>query len=128
MKSWFSDVKKIFLEFVSFDSPRAVVVNLSVILGGLAAVPTSVLSQGPGLCVFKHFLLPLVFNGDCPSDGFFAGCSCPACGMTRGMSRLLHGDPSGAWRFNRMVFVVLAVMVGLIVVNAVRIVRQRKKK
>lgn len=118
-------LKKLFLEIISFGSPRAIVFNLSSILVLLATIPTEHLKYSPVKCVFKHFLLPLIFNGSCPEDGLFASCNCPACGLTRAMSRLLHGDVSGAYNFNKLVFLVLIAMVAVIIVNVIKMVKKK---
>ena len=120
-------IKKIFLDHVGFNTSFARFFNLSVILGFLAVYPTSLLGNLPFKCVFKNFLLPLIFRGNCPTTGLFAGCECPACGLTRGMSRLLHGDLAGAWAYNKLVFIVFAVMVILIVYNLVLFIKEYKK-
>lgn len=117
-------LKDIFLNLLSFDSPRARVFNLSFILIFLRIVPTETLASSPVKCVFKYYLFPLIFRGHCPATGIFAGCNCPACGITRGMSRLLRGDFVGAWNFNKMVFVVFAVMIVLIVFNALKLLQK----
>ena len=113
-----------FLELLGFSTPRAVVIDLVLILAVLAFVPTELLVYSPVKCVFKNVLFPLLFRGSCPTSGPFAGCDCPACGMTRGMSRLLHGDLAGAWAYNPLVFVVAALMVVLLIVNGVRWARK----
>ncbi len=118
--------KKFFLSFLSFDNPKTIVFNLTSILVILAVVPTKYLVYSPVKCIFRNVILPLIFRGSCPLTGFFAGCQCPACGMTRAMSRLLHGDVIGAWYFNRGVFLVLVVMIILIGVNVVKIIQKRK--
>ena len=120
-------LKKLFLDHVGFNSPFSRFFNLSFILGFLAVYPTSSLGKLPFKCVFKNAILPLIFRGNCPTTGLFANCECPACGMTRAMSRLMHGDFVGAWSFNKMVFVVFAVMVVLIVYNLVLFIKQYKK-
>ncbi|MFA6461275.1 MAG: DUF2752 domain-containing protein [Candidatus Woesearchaeota archaeon] len=63
-------------------------------------------------------IIPLFFHNHCPITGFFSGCNCPACGLTRAMSHLLHGEVSLAWGYNKGVFLVLLVMISLIVINA----------
>jgi hypothetical protein len=48
-------------------------------------------------------------------SGFFPACpfrmltgfSCPGCGSTRGLHRLVHGDVVGAFEFNPLMFVSL---------------------
>ena len=127
MRVRFAEIKRIFLDLVSFNTPQAKVFNLSAILIALASVPTKYLSYSPVKCVFKNVILPLVFRGNCPTSGIFAGCECPACGMTRAMSRLLHGDIVGAYNFNKGVFLVLLVMLVLIAINLVKSVREYKK-
>jgi len=109
--------KKIFFDIVSFGTPEAIIFNLIVILLILAIIPTSSLGYLPTKCIFKNIILPIVFNGECPETGIFAGCECPACGMTRAMSRLLHGDLNGAWNFNKGVFIVFSAMLAIIIIN-----------
>ncbi|MCK5282459.1 MAG: DUF2752 domain-containing protein [Nanoarchaeota archaeon] len=123
----FKKIKTIFFDILSFGTPQAKVFNLSSILLILASVPTEYLKYSPVKCVFKHFLLPLIFNGTCPIDGIFANCNCPACGLTRGMSRLLHGDIGGALKFNRLVLIVFFVMLTLIIINIIKSVQFFKK-
>ena len=125
MNSFFS----FFLDVVSFNTPKARAFNLSAIFALLAIIPTSYLESFPIKCVFKHFLIPLFFNGSCPIDGIFSGCNCPACGMTRGMSRLLHGDFTGAYDYNKLVFLVFLLMAGVLIWNVyVLIFRVKTKK
>jgi len=120
-------IKNIFLDILSFGTPQAKVFNLTSILLILKIAPTNYLYYSPIKCVFKHFLLPIIFNGNCPTDGIFAYCNCPACGMTRAMSRLLHGDLIGAWNFNKLVFIVFFVMVVLIIINLIKSIKYYKK-
>jgi hypothetical protein len=112
--NWRSKLNKFFFELISFSTPLARVINLSLIILILAVVPTGLLYHNPVKCVFKTVILPVIFD-NCPTSGFFMDCNCPACGMTRGMSRLLHGDLIGAWNFNRMVFIVFLVMLIIII-------------
>ncbi len=113
--------KELFLEHLSFGSPRAIVVNLSGILVYLAAVPTSWVESGRSYCVFKNVIFPAVFAGHCPTPG----CSCPACGLTRGMSNLLHGNLSAALQFNILTPAVLVTMLALIAINAFRVLKRK---
>lgn len=120
-------IKNIFFDLLSFGTPQAKVFNLSSILLILSVIPTKSLGILPIRCVFKHFLLPLIFNGNCPTSGIFAGCNCPACGLTRAMSRLLHGDLIGAWNFNKIVFIVFGIMIILIIINLIKSIKYYKK-
>ena len=117
-----------FLSLLSFNNPGAIVINLSSILIALTIIPSKYIEYSPFKCVFKNLLLPLIFGGVCPTTGFFTNCNCPACGMTRGMSRLLHGDWRGALNYNRMVIVVFVVMVILIMVNIITLIRRKDYK
>jgi len=105
-----NQAKKVILDFVSFGTPQTRFINLFLILFFLAIFPTNALTYSPFKCVFKNLILPLIFNGNCPITGFFADCECPACGLTRALSSLLHGDIYVAWNFNPLVFVLLPVM------------------
>ena len=108
------------LDCISFNSPQAIVFNLCAIFLILIILPAESLAHSPFHCIFKHYIIPFFLGGNCPTSGFFAGCRCPGCGLTRGMSRLLHGDIAGAIEFNVLVIPVFIVMVGLIVVNIKR--------
>jgi hypothetical protein len=118
---------KTILEIISFGTPKAIVFNLTSILLILAAIPTNYLAYSPTKCVFKTFILPILFNGHCPATGIFSGCQCPACGLTRAMSRLLHGDFVGALNYNKIVFLVLSVMIVVIIINVAKIIRENKE-
>lgn len=110
-----------FLDCAGFRTQKAIVFNLSFIILLLAIIPTDTLANTPVKCVFKHLILPTIFQGDCPETGVFAGCNCPACGLTRGMSRLLHGDMDGALSFNPLTIPLFIIMISLIIINTIRI-------
>lgn len=95
---------RLLLEHLAFDSPRARTLNLLGILGLATAIPTDRLHWLPVRSVWEN-----VF-------GFRPYSS----GMTRALSRLLHGDLEGAWAFNPLVYVVLPLILGLIGWNAWR--------
>ena len=118
---------KTLLDIISFGTPKAIVFNLASILLILAAVPTKYLIYSPARCIFKNFVLPLIFNGNCPTTGLFTGCQCPACGLTHAMSRLLHGDYVGALSYNKLVFLVLITMIIIIIINITKIVKEKKE-
>ena len=102
---------------ISFNGPGAIAFNLISILLLLAFLPLNYASNFPLKCIFNTYVLPWVYGGNCPSTGLFAHCECPACGLTRALSQLLHGDWSGAFILNKIAFVVVLVMLILIIIN-----------
>jgi hypothetical protein len=134
MKKQNQSIQKIgsfFLECISFSTPRAIVFNLTTIICILAIIPTELISQKTIIpCIYKNFIIPNVlglFNMTCPLTGVFTGCNCPACGLTRSVSRLLHFDIIGSIRYNIMGIPVVAVMLGLIGVNVRKILKSKSK-
>ena len=117
-------IKDFLLELLSFSTPRAIVINMSSIFLALRILPTTSLVGSPIKCVFKTYIIPLFFTS-CPTSGFFAFCNCPACGLTRAMSRLLHGDLSGAISYNKLVIPVFGIMLFLLVLNVFRIYKNK---
>jgi hypothetical protein len=71
----------------------------------LAAAPVQWFEHGPTLCLWKRFF----------------GIECLGCGMTRALSRLLHGDLAAALAHNRLVVVVFP----LLAVSIVRAIIHR---
>lgn len=95
---------RVLLEHLAFDSPRARTLNFLGILLLAAIIPTDRLDWLPVRSVWEN-----VF-------GFRPYSS----GMTRALSRLMHGDLEGAWAFNPLVFAVFTLIVGLVAWNAWR--------
>jgi len=124
LKNFFSFI----FELVSFDSARAIVLDISLIFIALVSIPTSWLDASPAKCIFREYLLPLIFGNNCPTSGIFAGCTCPACGMTHALSRLLHLDVMGAGGYNRGVFLVFAVMLFLLTYNALKWIKTQRTR
>ena len=116
-------VKSTFFEFLSFNSERAKVVNLSSILLFLTIIPTKVIENGHSICIFKNFIFPTLFGEGC---SFIGGCDCPACGMTRSISNILHGNIKRAWSFNKLAFIALTIMVALIIINAIKLIKGKR--
>jgi hypothetical protein len=104
------NIGQILKEFLSFGSPRAVVANFSMIFIIIGIVPTAFWDTAPDLCIWHRFILPIVFNNNCPSAGIFADCHIPSCGLTHAFSALLHGNFSDAYSFNHLVYFVLTIM------------------
>jgi hypothetical protein len=91
-------------DHASFRTPRATVLNFSAILLLLALLPTDRLGWVPVRSVWEN-----VFHFKPYSSG-----------MMRALSRLLHGDFQGSLAYNRLAIPVLAVILGLVAVNARR--------
>jgi len=121
------NIKKLVLDMVSFNTPQAIAINIAIIFLLLVILPTSALQNSPVPCVFKNYILPFVFRGHCPSSGIFANCECPGCGMTRALSRFLHGDLMGALAYNKLVLVLFSVMIVLLVWNILKSIGYYKK-
>ncbi len=116
-------IKSVFLEFLSFDSERAKIINLSSILLFLTVIPTKIIENGHSICIFKNFIFPMLFGEDC---SFLGGCDCPACGMTRSFSNILHGNIKIAWSFNKLAFISLTIMVALVIINAIKLIKGKR--
>ena len=104
-----------FFDLISFNGPRAIVINLGLILLLLFLLPTSIVLQGPKISLYQNVVPLLVKN--CPNAGFFSNCELPSYGLTRGMSRLLHGDVAGALSYNRGTIYLFLVMLVLLIIN-----------
>jgi|SRR3989344_1410966 len=103
--------KYFLFDLLSFNTPQARVINITLIFLIAALVPTDKLHYLPVRSVWKD-----VFHIELYSVG-----------LTRAMSRLFHGDLIGAWNFNKLVFPVLAVMLSLLVLNLIKSIKFYKK-
>ena len=63
----------------------------------LVALPTRWLAAAPNVCIIRRV----------------TGRPCPGCGMTRALSRLAHGDPRGAWRYNTRVTLAAPLLIAM---------------
>lgn len=104
-------VRRILLDHVSFNTPRARVLNLVSILALLASLPTDRLRYLPVRSLFES-----VFHVRPYSSG-----------IMRALSRLLHGDLAGALEFNKLVVLVFFIMVAIILSEAVTWYRRRHR-
>jgi hypothetical protein len=104
-------LKKIFLDLISFDSPQAKVFNFSLILLIAAVIPTDKLGYLPIFSIYQTF-----FNMTFYSSG-----------MTRGMSRLFHGDINGALTYNKLIIILVLVIFFLLVYNIIESVKYYKE-
>ena len=58
----------------------------------------------------------------------FTGFTCPGCGSTRALHRLLHGDVIGAFQFNPMMFLLLPILLFVLVRHTAAVFRNRRIK
>jgi hypothetical protein len=89
----------------------------------LIIVPTHYLLYSPFNCIFKAIILPFIFNNNCPATGLFANCECPACGLTRALSSLLHGDISSALNYNLLVTPLFLVLLFVLILNVIKLIK-----
>jgi hypothetical protein len=122
----FKKINFFILDLISLNSPLAIVIVFSLILLLLLIVPTSLLSYSPIRPFFKEVLFPTVFLGKCPDSGFLKDCNVLSTGETRGLSRILHGDISGALEYNKLSLLVFVIILSLIVVNIIKIFKRKE--
>ena len=115
---------RFFLDCISFNTPKAIVFNMSTIFLALIIIPTNYLVSLPSSCIFRNIILPIIFKRSCPTNGFFANCQCPACGLTRAMSSLLHGDIHAALEYNVLVIPLFFIMIYVLILNIIKIKNQ----
>ncbi|MCX6810783.1 MAG: DUF2752 domain-containing protein [Candidatus Berkelbacteria bacterium] len=99
-------------------------INFSVVLLALAIIPTAFLNRIGIPCIWRRFVLPWIYRGHCPETGFFAHCLCPGCGLTRAMSRLMHGDFVGAYSYNHLIFLVVATVLVIFATNVIKLLKK----
>jgi len=87
--------------------PRLVL--LLAALAVLCLVPPELLARGPNLCLWCHL---------------FHLTACPACGTTRALVALFHGDVRQALAFNRNVIATAPTLVALALSDALGFLRQ----
>lgn len=116
-------IKSFILELLSFNSVRAKVINFTVILLALRIIPTEKIGN---YCLFSKFILPIFLN-PCPTVGIFAGCFCPACGLTRAVSHALHLNFQNAWDMNKLVIIVLPLIIILLSINLFKLLIKNSK-
>ncbi len=110
-------LSKLIYEIISFGSARGIVIAISLSFLFFLVTPTNFFIFMPGLCIFKKFILPFVFRGNCPTVGVFAFCECPACGMTRAMSSFMHGNFELAWDYNPLVYILIPILLVVLIIN-----------
>jgi hypothetical protein len=101
------------------------VVNFSLIFIILEIIPTAFWNGTTNICIWRGFILPLIFSHHCPTTGIFAFCRCPGCGMTHAISAFVHGNFAAAYEYNRLVYIVVAVMLIILIKNILTLIRHK---
>ena len=123
----FKRFKFFILDLISFGSSSAIVLDLTFILLLLIFLPTSHLGYLPTKSIYSNLVIPYFFKNSCPSEGLFRNCGFYSIGQTRALSRLLHGDFSGAWQYNRLVFVLFFVICAVLLINLIKVYKNYRK-
>jgi hypothetical protein len=123
--SFFKKIFTFFSDCISFNTPKVIVFNILIIFLTLILIPTNYLTKGPPICIFRTIILPLIFRGNCPTEGLFANCECPACGLTRALSSLLHGNLSAAVEYNKLIIPIFLIMCFILIFNVIKIIKNR---
>ncbi len=89
---------------------RTVLLGVTFLL--LAVIPPEVLAHFPSICVFKNLF----------------GFECAGCGMTRAVSSVLHLDLTSAMVHNQLVVVVVPLLLGVFLVDLLRLLLPRAKQ
>ena len=116
------------LDLLSFGTPLAIITNFIIILSFCFFISINSLETFPIKCIFKHHILPFIFQGNCPTSGLFAGCNCLGCGMTHSVHHILHGNFNLAWNTNKLSFVVMLGMIILVFINIKKLHQEMKLK
>lgn len=78
-------------------------------------------------CAYAFFWVKTGLSIPCPFH-LLTGLNCPGCGVSRMMLSLFRLDFAAAFRYNAVLFCMLPVLLGLIVLHAVRYVRLGTKR
>jgi hypothetical protein len=118
---------KFILDLISFNSPLAIVINLTLILLIFSFVPTSNLRYLPIRSLYGDFIIPLFFNNSCLAHGFFTNCGFYSVGQTRAISNFLRGDFVSAYRSNKLIFILFLALLAVLIINIIKIYKKYKK-
>lgn len=113
-----------FLEIISFKKPKDIVINLLIIILLSIFLPLGFFKE-KSFCVWKNFILPFIFKGNCPKTGIFAGCECLGCGLTRAMISLFDGNFIEAINYNILVIPTILGIFALLIYNIFLIFKKK---
>jgi hypothetical protein len=91
----------------SKNIPRWVVLMCALI--AFCLIPPEALNGAPNLCLWRH-----LFNLS----------ACPACGTTRALAALFHGQFAQALAFNRNVLLTAPGLIGFLVLDIIELTRR----
>lgn len=118
-------IKNIFSIF-ALDTPQKRVIIFLIIIFIFSIIPTKYVESGESICIFKNFIIPLFFD-DCPKEGIFRNCECPACGITRAFSSFLHFDFKSAWNHNKGIFLFMPILLIILIKDLITSIFEYKK-
>jgi hypothetical protein len=113
----FKKFKFFIFDLISFGSPQAIVLNLSLVFLILLILPSSDVGYVPVRSIYSSVVIPLFFNNSCPTEGIFTNCGFYSIGQIRGLSSFLHGDFELANKYNRLVGVLFFVLLAILLYN-----------
>lgn len=111
---------------ISFNGSRAIVFNIAAIVTFFVLTPSHFFEIMPSPCIFRNYILPLIYRNKCPESGLFVRCECPACGLTRATSRFFHGDIKGAISYNRLVIIIVLTIFSVLIYHLMAIFKNKK--
>lgn len=115
-------------DLISFGTPQAIVFNIFLIFLIFSLIPTTTIENTHSVCIFKNIILPIIYENNCPTQGLFANCECPACGMTRAMSSILHLKFKQAYNYNKFIFPLILAMIIILITNSIKSINIYKKE
>jgi hypothetical protein len=88
---------KLFLDCLSFNTPKARIINYSLIIFASIIISTENLKSFPKLSIWQNFGIPHYSEG-----------------LTRGFTRLFKGDLDGALFYNSLTLIVALILITLL--------------
>ncbi|MDZ7744595.1 MAG: DUF2752 domain-containing protein [Candidatus Saccharibacteria bacterium] len=56
----------------------------------------------------------------------YLGINAPSIGLTRAFRLLINGDVSGAWQMNWLIFPVVAIVLGIVIIDITKLMRKKQ--
>lgn len=111
-------------DLISFRTPISRILVFLFIFLFFFFISFESVKEFPVKCIYKNFILPFIFGGDCPENGLFKDCECPGCGMTRAFSELIHGNFTEAIKYNSIVIPLVILMIFFIFKDSIFLLKK----